>query len=207
MHHEHSPYAVAREPYKSVLPAAFMHHMMPRERGGPEVEHNLFPWNIAAHRAWHQLFEVMTVREVWQCLDEVYERLLSASGDTIVRTWCLSEYYHGKPSKKNNVLAPKKVVDLLQSWQTCFGATNLQSARSLLRYMMLFMIFGRYALPMYELPAGDVLERLVASVSDDEDRAWAFRTCFDGEPGEVELEVCDLTIRDVRRIAITIPVH
>lgn len=202
-----SLYSRAREPYKVAHPNARMHHMVPVSRDGADTEYNLFPWNEAAHTAWHRLFGALTVREVFHDVDAIHHTLHSFDGDRIVRTWCLTRYYHGRPSKKQDVLTPQPVIELLRCWRACFGSSDLRSARNVLRYMMLYMIFGRYA----DHFAAEILPEAVCAslieLRDDPERLWAFHECFETLPDGAFFGDIKERIQEIRRSVAHIPLH
>lgn len=207
MSRDKSRYALAREPYKQLHPQARMHHMHPTSRGGPDREHNLFPWNEKSHGAWHLLFSIMTVREVWPLLSDVHMQIFQTDREKMVREWCLPYRYHGKRSEQRDILTPLSTEKLQEAWFICFGSADLRPAQRLVRYMMLYMVLGRHA---DHTPAVYETKFLTAALTDldaEADRAWAFRQCFGRTRSRANLRSVKKVIRSVRARARAIPIR
>jgi hypothetical protein len=202
-----SQYALAREPYKQLHPQAKMHHLVPTSRDGCDSEFNLFPWNEKSHIAWHRLFCIMSVREVWPVLADVHMLVFQSEADKLVREWCLPYRYHGKKAEQRDMCTPQTIGELRDAWVACFGGTDLKSAQRLVRYMMLYMVLGRHAdhsVLVYETSA---LQAILGDVEGSPERFWAFRQCFGRMPRRVGLRPLKKTIRRVRAFARSIPIH
>jgi len=203
-----SRYAIAREPYEERFPDSRMHHLHPTTRNGEDSEFNLFPWNEKAHTAWHQLFSIMTVREVWSVLSDAHIQIFEASGDFVLREWCLPYRYFVKKEIQRDIQTPHSVRELQEAWLICFGDDDLRSAQRVIRYMMLFMVFGRYADrsdDLYRTTA--VLQRLVRDAAEHSDRAWAFRQCFGRMPGRIGPRRIRRMVRRLRQYARGLVTH
>lgn len=207
MRRDKSRYALAREPYRLLHPHAKMHHLRPSSRRGEDTEFNLFPWNEKAHAAWHDLFSIMTIREVWPVLADVHLLVSQSTAEGMVREWCTPYRYHGKKSEQKDMATPRSVETLRSAWTTCFGGDDLRSAQRLVRYMMLYMVLGRYADHTSTVYNNSVLLSTLRDVSEDADRAWAFRQCFGRLPGRGSLRSLKKIIRCVRARVRTIPIH
>ena len=48
------------------------HHLKPRSRGGQSIQSNLLKLDIRRHEAWHLLFGNLTLPEIIQLLERVY---------------------------------------------------------------------------------------------------------------------------------------
>jgi len=202
-----SQYAIAREPYKLLHPQARMHHMKPSSRQGPDTEHNLFPWNERAHTAWHLLFSVMSVREVWPILSDVHILLSQTDADAMVREWCLPYRYHGKKSEQKDILTPQSTEKLREAWVTCFGGPDLRHAQRLVRYMMLHMVLGRHAGHSASVYENRTLMTALQGIEGESDRAWAFRQCFGRLPQRATMRSLKKIIRRIRTHVRSIPIH
>jgi hypothetical protein len=202
-----SRYALAREPYKKLYPQARMHHMRPTSRQGLDVEYNLFPWNERSHAAWHLLFSVMTVREVWPILPDAHMLIFQSESELLIREWCLPYRYEGKRSEQKDMQTPQKITRLQEAWFVCFGSTDLRSALRLVRYMMLYMVFGRHADRSLRVYHDTSLRALLADVNDEPDRSWAFRQCFGRVYGHGSTRSIKKIIRRVRANARLVPIR
>ena len=207
MRRDKSRYALAREPYKRLHPQAKMHHMHPTSRGGPDTEHNLFPWNERAHAAWHLLFCIMTVREVAPVLPDVHMLIFQTDKEELVREWALPYRYHGKKSEQKDMATPQKTEKLQEAWLACFGSTDLRPALRLVRYMTLYMVLGRHADHTPAVYEDHALTTMLIGVGADSDRAWAFRQCFGRTPTRITLRSVKKIIRRVRTHARAIPIR
>ncbi len=204
----HQAYATAREPYKLKYPNARMHHMEPRSRNGPDREFNLFPWNERAHTAYHVLFPHMTIREVWAVIADVHLVVFNSTDTHIVREWCLPFRFHVEPCERRYMASAQSVEDLRAAWATCFWSADLVHAQRLLRYMTLFMVFGRHADDSHEVFNSDSLRAMIQGLYRDEpERAWAFRACFQLMPQTASLRAVKRMIRSIRTRANAFPIH
>jgi hypothetical protein len=186
------------------FPGAKRHHLHPKTRNGPDTEFNLFPWNERSHTFWHKLFDVMSIREVWGVLDDAWLLIFNSGDDMIVPDW---RAVLAKPGQLGGPMKPVRATRLRLWWKGCFGSTDLVQARRLLRYMMLFMVFGRYADRSREVFANGSLRQMLHGLPSSGDRGWAFRTCFRRLPRDLTLRTIKKIIRSVRGHARTIPIH
>jgi len=202
-----SEYALARESYKELFPNVQTHHMVPRSRGGSDTECNLFPWNEGAHSAWHRLFAVMTVQEVWVQLRSIHRCLFETDEGVIVRMWCLSEFYHRRFSKKQDVLTPQSVAELRRCWISCFGGTRFHHAEEFLRLMMLVMAFGRFAFKHLLLSVPSLYQQLLEDIKQSEHRLWAFRECLQLEASHTSTHLIQQRVHRIWAEVILSPTH
>lgn len=200
-------YAMAREPYRQKYPRAKMHHLIPTIRNGPDSEFNLFPWNEKSHAAWHMLFSVMTIREVWPILEDAHMLIFQSDEDEVVRDWCLPHRYHVTRDIQNDIAKAKSVAQLRDAWCVCFGSADLIQAFRLVRYMMLFMVFGRHADDSGEVYVNPQLRCMLRCLDGDAERSWAFRVCFGVMSERAPLRRVKRVIRRVRSFARTIPIR
>lgn len=199
-------YACAREQYKKLYPNANIHHMMPVARGGSDTEFNLFPWNEKSHSAWNRLFCIMTIREVWSALVDAHVLIFQTDQKFLVREWCLPYRYCCKKPEQHAMALPQQVEKLREAWADCFGSADPRSAKYLLRYMMLHMVFGHHVYSS-DVYATQKLCAMLAKVAEDPERAWAFRQCFGHIPHQVNIRSVKKIIRRVLSHAKTIPIH
>lgn len=190
-----------------MFPNARMHHLVPTSRNGADSEFNLFPWNEAAHAAWHRLFCIMTVREVWPLLADVHLQLFENTASHVVRDWCIHPLAHCKASEHIDVHTPQDIEILRACWVMCFGDTSLKNAQRLVRYMMLFMVFGRHADGSAHVYQAVFLVKISHEVGHDTDRAWAFRQLFRVIPSRAYPRLLRGTIRNIRKSVTSIPIH
>lgn len=200
-------YAMARGLYRLKYPQAKMHHMVPTTRNGPDSEFNLFPWNEKSHAAWHVIFSVMTIREVWNILGDAHLLIFQSDEDEIVREWCLPYQCHIKEDIRNDIMKAKPVALLRDAWFVCFGSADLIHARRLVRYMMLFAVFGRHADKSSDVYDDASLRRMLQDLDGESERLWAFRSCFNLMPSCASLKRVRRIIRRVRSRAATIPIR
>lgn len=200
-------YAVAREPYKQMYPQARMHHLFPRSRNGPDREFNLFPWNEASHDAWHFLFPHMTIREVWPLLPDIHLLVFGPGEDLMMREWCLPLRYHLELSEQRGMVKPRSRAELQVAWTRCFGSSSLIAGQRFLRYMMLFMIFGRHADDSVVVFKSARLRAMLQSLQGEPERQWAFRTCFKCLPHVAQLRLIKRAIRSIRNRVRALPIH
>ncbi len=162
--------------------------MTPSSRGGPSDQYNLFPWRQKSHQAWHLLFLNMTIIEVWEMLDGIHGKIFHSKNERIVRSWLwvctintdnsqrLAKFERDKVSfmeKKENI------AKLQDAWIKCFGGESLERATLVMRYMMLFMVFGEnMADPERKIFDNGHLEKLLSRIPEYGIRRWAFRECL-----------------------------
>lgn len=188
-------------------PDAKMHHLTPTSRHGEDSEFNLFPWNEKAHAAWHRMFTIMTIREVWHVLADAHMLIFQSGGDSLIREWCLPYRYQAKKAVETDILTPQSITELRECWVTCFGGPDFRKAQRFVRYMMLYMVFGRYADHSSTIYESRMLLAFIKEVATDSDRSWAFRQCFGRMPHRALARTTKKIIRRVRGYARAIPIH
>lgn len=187
-----SPKNKLKRLWKYIISSVSPHHMRPSSRGGQANQYNLFPWRQKSHHAWHFIFFNMHISEVWDRLVEIHEAIFDSSREHITRDWievCTldreedkSDLEKIKKFNQDKVSFMNKSTDviLMQSkWETCFGSASLERAILVIRYMMLFMIFGEaMANPEEKIFVNSHLEQLLSKVSIHGDRRWALNQCL-----------------------------
>ena len=138
-----------------------MHHMRPRSRGGKTDEFNLFPFKIERHQNWHKIFMNMTIREVWDRLEEIHKAIWLTDKEIVTRSWLSVCKLRKKKDIRNVLKEEYEVFYLREVWVHAFGGWELSRARILLRCMMFFMAFGSDMVCL-----------------DTDDRQWAFEISF-----------------------------
>lgn len=118
------------------------HHMVPSSRGGAGDQFNLFPWDRKCHSAWHEIFVNMTIFEVWERLEGIYNSIFNSNSENITRWWLdVCEISDG--DEKARMLDKEVSVEKFQDiWVECFGGEDLAIAINWIKYMLLFMIIG-----------------------------------------------------------------
>ena len=107
-----------------------MHHLVPSTREGETSEFNLFPYRIKSHRAYHALFLNMTIWEVWEAFEEIYNEIFNTDEERINRHWldvC-------PPNQEGLLVQINRVygVEFLQEkWITAFGGEDIKQAQKL----------------------------------------------------------------------------
>lgn len=170
-------YKRERKKYKKLFKKVWTHHMHPHERGGPDNEFNLFPWNKSGHTVWHLLFHNLTVREVWSILDAAWELIWGSGAGKLKPVWRWQYRELFKPEEQIEFHKTRDIVRWQRWWLNVFGGRELDQARYLLRCMMLTMALGHRAYTR-DVECTPVLKRLVRGIPPESDRAWAFIQCF-----------------------------
>ena len=172
-----------------------LHHLRPTTRNGPDSMFNLFPWDRGKHSAWHTLFLNMTLREVWDVLEQVHQVIFD-SGCKSVAPWWLAVCETNRNKKKRNfelskARALKEELStriLRENWEGCFGSPKLADARHQMQWMMLFMILGMNMLKGIAVASDEeTCEFCLKAQQDTEDRAWAFGILFGSNPAPMKV--------------------
>ena len=154
-----------------------MHHLVPSTRNGETNEFNLFPYRIKSHRAYHALFLNMTIWEVWESLEEIYEEIFNTAEERINRQWL-----RVCPIKQEGLeVQTRRVyrVEFLQEkWIAAFGGEDIKQAQRFLGFMMLFIIFGSHMANTDYLFNNGNLTEFFEEYPASEDRLKAFNICF-----------------------------
>lgn len=123
----------------------------------------------------------MTVQEVWGRLDEIHAAIYSGT-EMVVPFWIEVCALCSINPKKLAVFEAQKASKLSQSvstvklqglWLKCFGSENLEAARTLMLYMMMFMIFGSKMTEPESINQTDVEDILSKAPNISDFRRWA----------------------------------
>lgn len=163
--------------------------MIPSSRGGATDQYNLFPWRQKPHRIWHdRLFFNLTIVEIWNMLDYVHRKIFESDAEFVVRDWLvvcqLNKHDLAKVAKfdkdKRSMMEKRIPIEKIQhDWEKCFGGYSIEQARMVLKYMMLFMIFGdKMSDPEKHIFDNGHLEKLLRKVPDSGIRRWALDRCL-----------------------------
>ena len=162
--------------------------MTPSSRSGPFSQYNMFPWKQKPHQAWHFLFLNMTIFEVWEMLDRIHFKVFNTGRERIARDWlwvCTVDTNNpqklfGFEKDKISFMGKKENAAVLQdAWVKCFGGASLERAVSVMKYMMLFIIFGeKMADPEGKIFDDGHLERLLDRLPEAGIRRWALEECL-----------------------------
>ena len=86
----------------------------------------------------------MTIWEVWERVEEIYEEIFNTNEEKISRQWinvCRLKKDTGLDVQINRIFG---VEYLQEKWIIAFGGQDIRQAQRLLKYMMLFIIFGSH---------------------------------------------------------------
>ncbi len=157
--------------------------MNPSSRGGDSSEFNLFPYKVIRHNSWHALFLNMTIREVWEALDEMYEAIFNSDDQNINRRWLSVCKLPSENDLRNQIEKEYSVEYLKDRWGCAFGGRKLAKARKFLRYMMFFMLFGSDMACPKKIFRNEKVGKFFDRFPVAPDRQWTFEVCFGaGEP-------------------------
>lgn len=183
--------ALLRRLYAGMFKGFNLHHMIPRSRKGNSFEFNMFPFLIEAHNAWHVLFLNLTIVEIWSNLESIYKSIFDTNKETVKMKWLLDckleadDYIwdirsiesferNVKRLAKNGMSAER----LRQKWIVCFGGEDLHLAESVMKMMMLVMVFGHKIVEPEHLFDNGKITEIVDLLPSGGPRDWAFRNCF-----------------------------
>lgn len=157
-----------------------LHHMHPSSCGGQTDEFNLFPYRTNRHNDWHKIFLNMTIRDIWQRLDEIYCAVFfnNLNDDDMMNRYWLSECK--LPSRKdleNQLQKRYEVAELQGAWISAFGSDDLSRARVFMKYMMLFIVFGSDTAGLKNL-FNNLPGFFKKFPAEEGERRWAFENCF-----------------------------
>ncbi len=157
--------------------------MTPSSRGGHSSQYNLFPWRQKPHQAWHFLFFNMTIDEVWEKLDEIHAKIFDPNREVVARSWIhvcsldtkdLEKLYKFQEECRSFMEKKDSIFKLQREWEKCFGGASLERAELVIKYMMLFIIFGEaMADPEEYIFDNGHLEKLLRKIPQDGIRRWA----------------------------------
>lgn len=155
-----------------------LHHMVPRTREGETNEFNLFPYAVKRHSAYHEIFLNMTIWEVYEALEGVYDEIFNSDKERINRFW-LSACKLKKENQLRVQIENVYGVGYLQGkWFVAFGGYDIKQAQKFLKRMMLFIIFGSCVADIGKLFNNGHLAGFFEKYPADEDRLKAFNICF-----------------------------
>ena len=186
--------------YRENFPGLRTHHLIPRSRGGPTSYFVLFPWNEKSHNAWHQLFFNMTVQEVWERLDEIYAAIYS-DAEKVIPFWIEScTLLKASPKKmavfedqkRNKLSWPISNVKLQELWSKCFKSEKLSDAKTLMLYMVMFLVFGSKMADPDSINQDDVELLLSTMPETKEYRRWAVGVCLNQGVNDIMSKIDEL---------------
>lgn len=136
----------------------------------------------------------MTIWEVHEELEVIYEEIFCAVEERINRHW-LSVCRLKKEMELEVQTERIYRVDYLQEkWIIAFGGSDIKQAQKLLKFMMLFIIFGSHmADTNYLFDNGNLIE-FFEEYPANEDRLKAFNICF-GESADwqrIKTKMCKI---------------
>lgn len=155
--------------------------MNPRSRGGETNEFNLFPFKIVRHNSWHKIFLNMTMWEVWEQLDCIYEAIFNSDSGLINRNWLSVCKLSNENDLKMQMERTYVTRDIRSVWVQTFRSRELSKTRKFLRYMMLFIIFGSDMAYPKKLFNDDSLRAFFREFPLEGERKRAFKRCFGGD--------------------------
>lgn len=166
-----------------------LHHTNPSSRGGETNEFNLFPYKIIRHNSWHTLFLNMTIWEVWEALDDIYEAIFNSDEQYINRHWLSVCKLPSENDLKNQIEKEYLVEYLKDRWGCAFGGRKLAKARKFLRYMMLFVIFGSDMACPKKIFRNEKVVEFFDKFPITNERQWAFEVCFGTDTANTDWNV------------------
>ena len=177
-----------RHQFGRSFPKSSPHHIIPSSRNGPSSHFNLFPYKRSAHGAYHELFWNMRIDEVWSGLDKIYSAIFESDEDRVYPFWlesCKLDLASEKQiagferEKKLRLSRSVSAMKLQELWFRAFGSTSPDQARNLLKYMMLFMVFGINMIDIESIFNNDnLIDFFEKRYPSSGDRLWAFEICF-----------------------------
>jgi len=165
-----------------------LHHLVPSSRGGETNEFNLFPWKKRCHNAWHHLFLNMTIWEVYETFDGIYEEIFFSDKERIYRHWLGTCQLKKERELEAQIERIYGVEYLQEKWIAAFGGNDLKQAEQLLKFMMLFMIFGSHMADADYLFDNGNLTEFFEEYQANEDRLRAFNICFGESAGPQKIK-------------------
>jgi len=152
--------------------------MNPSSRGGDSSEFNLFPYKVVRHNSWHALFLNMTIWEVWEVIDEVYEAIFNSDEQYINRHWLSVCKLPSENDLKKHIEKEYQIEYLQDRWGCAFGGRKLAKARKFLKYMMLFMLFGSDMACPKKIFRSEKLGEFFDKFPVVRERQWVFALCL-----------------------------
>lgn len=157
--------------------------MCPRSRGGKTDEFNLFPFKIKRHQNWNEIVLNMTLQEVWNSIEEIHGSIWLNDEDVVTRRWLSVCKLRSKDELKHALNKEYAVFFLQEAWISAFGGWELPGARTFLKYMMLFMIFGSDVACADSIFDNGNLAAFFEKYPVKDERQWAFQICFGENAG------------------------
>lgn len=115
-------------------------------------------------------------------MNEIYRLIFGTGDEFITRSWLSVCELSSKTDLQNQIAKEYKTGDLQKHWVCAFGGQELTQARMLLKYMMLFMIFGSDMADSKQLLNNGYLsgffEKFPVEDVVENEREWAFVNCF-----------------------------
>ncbi len=120
----------------------------------------------------------MTIWEVNEALEDIYEEIFFTDKERVNRHWLTVCRLKNEINLKAQIEKVYKVEYLQERWVAAFGGYDIKQAQKLLKFMMLFIIFGsRMANTDYLFDNGNLTE-FFQEYPAKEDRLKAFNICF-----------------------------
>ena len=119
----------------------------------------------------------MTIWEVWEALDKIYEEIFNADKERINRRW-LSVCPPKQEGLETQIRKVYGVEYLQEKWISAFGGEDLRQAQRLLGYMMFFIIFGSHMADTDYIFDNGNLTEFFEEYPANEGRLKAFNICF-----------------------------
>lgn len=176
-----------RKIYGKVFPGTNPHHLVPGSRNGSGSHFNLFPHKRDAHVAYHYLFWNLKIDDVWNNLAQIHRSIFSSDKKYDCQWWigsCSLDKGEDKERRRFEKQKQERLTKLLpisefqKNWIKSYGNDSLDHARMLLKYMMLFMIFGVNMADSSSLFNNGDLTMFFETVPLRGYRLWAFEICF-----------------------------
>lgn len=119
----------------------------------------------------------MTIWEVWEALEKIYEEIFYTDKERINRYWLrvCPVKQEGLGSQIHRVYG---VEFLQEKWILAFGGEDIKQAQRLLEFMMLFIIFGSHMADTDYLFDNGNLTEFFEEYPANKDRLKAFNICF-----------------------------
>lgn len=175
--------------------------MNPTSRGGGTHEFNLFPFKLIRHNCWHKIFLNMTIWEVWEYFNQVHEAIFNSDKGLLNRHWLLICKLPSKTDLQMQIERNYSIKDLRDTWVCAFGGRKYSRAKKFLQYMILFMIFGSDMAYPKKLFNDDNLKAFFREFPFENEREWAFKTCFGDGVDTNDLESIKRKISEVLRLS------
>jgi len=155
-----------------------LHHLVPSSCGGETNEFNLFPYRVKSHNAYNCIFLNMAIWQVWEVLEEIHEAIFYSDKERINRHWLAVCKLKTPRELEVQVEKVYKIEYLQEKWITAFDGDSLKQARMVLKYMMLFIIFGSHMANPESLFDNGNLTEFFEKYPANEDRLRASNICF-----------------------------